>query len=84
VLSNYGDSIEKMGVRFKAIYCALAGVDTGPKTQRSLEFVQQLIHDDPYLEEWLREKGVDSLQADIEAPKSPTRRIVRRLNSSAA
>jgi hypothetical protein len=56
---------DKVAGRFETIYCALAGVGTKTPMQSSLRFAQQLMQDDPALNECVREVAVDMVQKKI-------------------
>jgi hypothetical protein len=65
--------------RFKDVYCLLSKFETGTQTQRSLTLAQQLMRDDPCLDDWIKEPGIAELEREIEALNRPkARRIVAR------
>jgi hypothetical protein len=67
--------------RFKAIYCMLAGAGDGFGTPRSLKLAQRLMHDDPSLDDWFKDVGINTLQSEIVELEESKKRVVVRNDS---
>ncbi|KAH6613213.1 hypothetical protein C7974DRAFT_405386 [Boeremia exigua] len=62
IFRKYDGAVDKVAGRLEQVYCALAGLETKRPKRSSLRLAQQLMQDDPTLDDCVREIGIDMIQ----------------------
>lgn len=82
IYCKYDGAADRVAGRLEQVYCALAGLETKRPKRSLLRFAQQLMQDDPALDDCVREIGIDMIQKKMSRLR--VRAVqVRRLDKSA-